>query len=117
MAGLKNDETICKDIRSGSVKDDCIQKVAIATSGNLLCAKIQDKNKRNYCLITVARELKDYMTCGSIEYKSYDYYTCLRGVAVETKDNSLCQTFEDPAQKESCLLQVQNAIDVAAAQK
>jgi hypothetical protein len=41
----------------------------------------------------------------------------LQRVAVETKDNSLCQTFEDPAQKESCLLQVQNAIDVAAAQK
>jgi hypothetical protein len=47
FAENKKSEKICEKIGNVTYKDDCYQKVGIATQGTLLCAKIQIQSKKD----------------------------------------------------------------------
>jgi len=114
--GTKSD-ALCKEIVDEGKRNDCYYQIAIVTDGNLLCNKITTVSIKDDCFLKIALARKDAQQCSNIEWKSRNWYGCIRQVAVLTKDESVCKGWilENPEELKSCTLQVNNAIETAKA--
>lgn len=113
--GMKGeDPAFCDNINDERMRDDCYLKVGTKINGNLVCKKIEDDRKEANCHYQIAQNLEDAQFCNDIWKSDENYYVlCVKQVAVKTKDKRVCSEYfgGKPKEKESCEMQVQNAIE------
>ncbi len=92
---VKNqDESLCNKISDKIGRDTCLEEVAIAKKDIALCRKIEDISYQNSCIGRIGEILKDTSICAIVNKKSLAKDNCYKSIALETLNESLCNSIE-----------------------
>lgn len=100
IAGDSGNVSICKKINTVAYKDVCFSNVGVKNQDAALCE--QSGSQRDFCLDKVAIARGDLTLCDILSDKEYDKPTCYLRIAENKKDPSICQMIESDSIKENC---------------
>lgn len=111
VAKSKKDSSICEkiptedffssstDYRVPDMRDDCFSELA---RGDLLvCDKINDPTKKDYCYSSVAKTKRDHSACGVIQDQKIKD-ECYLFISITKQDPSVCDNIQDESNRRDC---------------
>jgi len=98
---LSNEIDKCNSLLTEFDKISCLKEIALLSSDKSVCLKITDFGEKNGCLTELAVQEKDLTVCDSVVGSAKN--TCKFNSIVAIADPSLCDSFDLPIIKFSCI--------------
>lgn len=101
VAKDRMDYLICDRIRTPKWSDECNLMRAVSARDPDECDKLSDPDIRDSCLLSIGMETLNVNICLDIKNKNRDL--CLKIVALNIKDKSICEKIIDEETRQYCI--------------
>jgi hypothetical protein len=115
LALENNTVTYCDKIEGKSFVVECYWRVASKTNSLSICDKLNEYSDKSFCYQAFAQETKNSEVCEILPVGYYDYNItkaeCYTGVAISSKDKSVCLKINDELRQKMCISDANRSIN------